>query len=239
MVVGGAQGIGLAVAKRLAVDDTDVVIVDLDGDTASKAAAELPNGRGYAWQCDVTDRERLSKVAAEIANEIQLCDTLIYSAGWTPNKVFLENSVEEERRIVDVNYVGALVVCREFVPQMIERGSGRVVFIGSDAGRVGTPKEAIYAGAKAALLGFAKSLAVEVARSNVTVNVVSPGTTDTSLLRGMLTEEQITKRVAANPMRRIAQPEDIAAAVEFFVSANASFVSGQVLSVNGGMSRLG
>lgn len=239
VVVGGAQGIGLSIAERLAVGTTDVVIVDLNGEVASSQAAKLPNGRGHAYQCDVSDAAQFQGVAAKIASEVGLTESLVYSAGWTPNKPFLENTPEEERRIVDVNYVGALIACRALLPQMIERRRGRVVFIGSDAGRVGTPKEAIYAGTKAALLGFTKSLAVEVARSNITVNVVSPGTTDTSLLRGMLTEEQIAKRMAANPMKRIGQPEDIAAAVEFFLGEGASFITGQILSVNGGMSRPG
>jgi 2-hydroxycyclohexanecarboxyl-CoA dehydrogenase len=122
---------------------------------------------------------------------------------------------------------------------MVEAGQGRVVLVSSDAARVGVAGEAVYAGAKAALIGFAKSLAVEVGRSGITVNVVCPGSTDTPLLHAIFTPEQIEKRIKIHPMRRLAKPEDIAAAVGFFLSDDAAFVNGQVLSVSGGMLRAG
>ncbi len=122
---------------------------------------------------------------------------------------------------------------------MIPRRGGRIVSIASDAARVGTPREAVYAGAKAAVIGFSKSLAAEVARHGITVNVVSPATVDTPLLRGMLTPEQIERREKANPMGRLGRPEDVAAVVVFFASPGAGYVTGQVLSVNGGVVRAG
>ena len=121
----------------------------------------------------------------------------------------------------------------------IEARGGRIVSIASDAARVGTPREAVYAGAKAAIMGFSKSLAAEVARHGITVNVVSPATVDTPLLRGMLTPEQIERREKANPMGRLGRPEDVAAAVLFFASPRAGYITGQVLSVNGGVVRAG
>jgi 2-hydroxycyclohexanecarboxyl-CoA dehydrogenase len=122
---------------------------------------------------------------------------------------------------------------------MTARGGGRIVNIASDAARIGTPREAVYAGAKAAVIGFSKSLAAEVARHGITVNVVSPATVDTPLLRGMLTSDQIERRQKANPMGRLGTPEDVAGAVVFFASPRAAYVTGQVLSVNGGVVRVG
>jgi 2-hydroxycyclohexanecarboxyl-CoA dehydrogenase len=166
-------------------------------------------------------------------------DVLVNNAGWTPNEPFAGSSPETWRKVVDVNYLGVLNCTRAALRTMVPAQQGRIVSIGSDAGRIGTPREAVYAGAKAAVVGFSKSLAAEVARHGITVNVVSPATVDTPLLRGMLSAEQIERREKANPMGRLGRPEDVAAAVLFFASPNAAYVTGQVLSVNGGVVRAG
>jgi 2-hydroxycyclohexanecarboxyl-CoA dehydrogenase len=238
VVTGGARGIGLAIAQRCAEDGFHVVVLDKDEVAAKDAAESLPPGTGSAWGCDVTEADEVARIAEVIRTGPGTCRLLVSNVGWTPNKPFAELDTDERAAIVDVNYVGALNVCAAFLDQLTVAPGGRIVLISSDAGRIGTPKESVYAGAKAALVGFAKSLAVEVAREGVTVNVVSPGSTETPLIRQMLTEEQITKRVRANPMRRMARPEDVAAAVAYFAGPDAAYVTGQVLSVNGGMTRV-
>ena len=164
---------------------------------------------------------------------------LVNNAGWTPNEPFATSAPETLERVIAVNFMGVLNCARAALGPMIAGRAGRIVSIASDAARVGTPREAVYAGAKAAIIGFSKSLAAEVARHAITVNVVSPATVDTPLLRGMLTPDQIERREKANPMGRLGRPEDVAAAVLFFASPGAAYVTGQVLSVNGGVVRAG
>jgi 2-hydroxycyclohexanecarboxyl-CoA dehydrogenase len=239
VITGAGRGIGAAIAHRLATDGARVAILDLDVVSARTVAEGLPGGRGHAYEVDVTSFEQIEAVADRVAQEVGTVTGVVNNAGWSPAERFLDTSLEEQERVIDVNYVGSLHLCRAFLPGLVTAKHGRIVFVGSDAARVGIPKEAVYAGAKAALLGFAKSLAVEVARDGITVNVVSPGSTDTELLREMLSEEQIERRVRGNPMRRLASPADIASAVAFFLGEDAAYVTGQILSVNGGMSRLG
>ena len=237
VVTGGAQGIGLAISRRLAEGGCRVAVVDLDGDKASTAAARI--NEAVAYQCDVTDLDQWGEVAARIGSELGTPHVLVANQGGTPDKRFLELDGDEQRRIINLNYVASLHVTRALLPAMTEAGRGRIVYISSDAARAGVPGQSVYAGAKAALIGFAKSLAVEVARYAITVNVVSPGSTDTEKLHQVLTPEAIEKRVRMHPMRRFADPDDIAAAVQYFTSPDAAFVTGQVISVNGGMLRAG
>jgi 2-hydroxycyclohexanecarboxyl-CoA dehydrogenase len=175
----------------------------------------------------------------EVVQRWGALDILVNNVGWTPNEPFVVSAPATWRRIVDVNYVGTLNCTHAALAAMAARGGGRIVNIASDAARIGTPREAVYAGAKAAVIGFSKSLAAEVARQGITVNVVSPATVDTPLLRGMLTPDQIERRQKANPMGRLGTPADVAAAVVFFASPQAGYVTGQVLSVNGGVVRVG
>ena len=238
IVTGGAQGIGFGIASRLAHDGMRVAIIDLDGDRAEQAAEQLGvDGLGLGG--DVSNPDEMESAVDVVRQKLGGPTVLVSNAGWSPYKDFLELTHAEIERVVAVNYTGPLALCRAMLPEMLERGHGRIVFIGSDAGRVGTRNESVYAGTKAALLGFAKSLAVEVAGGGVTVNVVSPGSTDTALLRGMVDEDGLQKRLRANPMKRLGTAQDIADTVAFFCGSGASYITGQVLSVNGGMSRLG
>ncbi|HYB43940.1 MAG TPA: SDR family NAD(P)-dependent oxidoreductase [Candidatus Methylomirabilis sp.] len=241
IVTGGGQGIGRGIALALSAAGADVAVFDVNPATAEDVAAGIRERgrRGLALGVDVTDLPRVEAATAEVVSTFGRLDVLVNNAGWTPNEPFAGSASETWRRIVDVNYLGALNCTRAALGAMIPRRGGRIVSVASDAARVGTPREAVYAGAKAAIIGFSKSLAAEVARHGITVNVVSPATVDTPLLRGMLTPEQIERREKANPMGRLGLPEDVAAVVVFFASPGASYVTGQVLSVNGGVVRAG
>jgi rhamnulose-1-phosphate aldolase/alcohol dehydrogenase len=244
LVTGAASGIGRAIARRLALDGAHVVIADLNVDGAETVAAELRQrfglGRGLAVPCDVTSEEAVAGVFRRTALAYGGVDIVVNNAGWDELRPFVETDEAFWRRVVDVNYLGALRVTGELLPAMLAQGWGRVVSTGSDAARVGSSLESVYAGAKAGVIGFTKSLAREIATSGVTANVVCPGPTDTPLLAGMTGEgERGAKVVAALtravPMKRLGQPADVAAAVAFFASEEAGFVTGQTLSVSGGL----
>jgi 2-hydroxycyclohexanecarboxyl-CoA dehydrogenase len=238
VVTGGGQGIGLAICRRVATAGANVAIVDIDADRAKDAASIVGPG-AIGIQADVTNFEQMVEAASHVKSDLGTATGLVANVGWTPEKRFLSSTPDEQERIIAVNFSGSLHATRAFLPAMIDAGYGRVVYISSDAARAGVAGQSIYAGTKAALIGFSKSLALEVCRYGVTVNVVSPGTTDTPLLHATFTEEQIQKRIRIHPMRRLAEPEDIAGAVNYFLSKEAGFVNGQVLSVSGGMLRAG
>jgi len=241
IVTGGGQGIGRGIALALAREGADVAIFDVNKATGAESAAAIRDQgrRALALGVDVTDLSSVEAATAEVVATFGRLDVLVNNAGWTPNEPFAVSRPETWGKVVSVNYMGVLNCTRAALTVMLARGAGRIVSIASDAARVGTPREAVYAGAKAAVIGFSKSLAAELARHGITVNVVSPATVDTPLLRGMLTPEQIERREKANPMGRLGRPEDVAAAVIFFASPSAGYVTGQVLSVNGGVVRAG
>lgn len=240
LVTGAAQGIGRGIAERLLRDGMTVGVVDVNESAAQSAAADLGAfGEAFVLPCDITDAQVVETSFRRAEAEFGTIDVLVNNAGWSPNKPFLETSREEWGKIVAINYLGALNCTRSLLDGMIQRERGRVIFISSDAARVGTPREAVYAGAKAGVIGFAKSLAAEVARASITVNVVCPSTTDTPLLHSILSQDQLDRRRRGNPMGRIGTPADIANMVSFFASDDAAYVTGQVISVNGGSSRVG
>ncbi len=241
IVTGGGQGIGRGIVLALAAEGADVAVFDMNAKTAESVAADIraQGRRALAFEVDVTDQARVEVATREVAAAFGHLDVLINNAGWTPNEPFAGSAPETWRKVVAVNYLGVLNCTNAALTSMVPARRGRIVSIASDAARVGTPREAVYAGAKAAVIGFSKSLAAEVARHGITVNVVSPATVDTPLLRGMLTHDQIERREKANPMGRLGRPEDVAAAVLFFASSGAGYVTGQVLSVNGGVVRAG
>ena len=241
IVTGAAQGIGRGIAEALAADGAAVALFDVNLAAASEVALAIgaAGRRALALPVDVTDAARVELAVKDVVHRWGGLDILVNNVGWTPNEPFATSAPPTWRRIVDVNYVGTLNCTHAALAAMVARGGGRIVNIASDAARIGTPREAVYAGAKAAVIGFSKSLAAEVARHGITVNVVSPATVDTPLLRGMLTQDQIDRRQKANPMGRLGTPADIAAAVAFFASPRAGYVTGQVLSVNGGVVRVG
>jgi 2-hydroxycyclohexanecarboxyl-CoA dehydrogenase len=242
IVTGGAGGIGRAIGAALGAQGVRVALADLDGDAAEAAAAALraTGAEAIGVALDVTDGAAVAAGAGAVRERLGGVDIVVNNAGWDELRPFVETDEAFWRRVVDVNYLGALRVTGELLPGMLAQGWGRVVSTGSDAARVGSSLESVYAGAKAGVIGFTKSLAREIATSGVTANVVCPGPTDTPLLAGMTGEgERGAKVVAALtravPMKRLGQPADVAAAVAFFASEEAGFVTGQTLSVSGGL----
>ena len=240
LVTGGGKGIGQAAARRLAALGARVAILDLDAAAAAAAAAPLPDALAVA--ADVGDYEAMRAAIGRVLQTCGRIDVLVNNAGWDRLQPFLDNDPALWDRLIAVNLKGVLNACHLVVPQMVARGSGRVVNVASDAGRVGSSGEAVYSACKGGTIAFTKSLAREVARAGVTVNCVCPGPTATPLLaeiRGDATGDRIIDAIVrATPTRRLAQPEEIAAAIAFF-AAGPAHVTGQVLSVSGGLTMAG
>ncbi len=242
-VTGGAQGIGRGIATALGTGGFKVAVADLNLPVAEQAAQAInaAGGTAVAVQVDVTDTASVQaavKVTGQALGPIEVC---VNNAGFDEFMPFLDTSEDFWDRILEVNFKGALRVIQAVAPGMVENGFGRIVNIGSDAGRVGSSLEAVYSGAKGGIIAFTKTLAREVATKGVTVNTVCPGPTDTPALRkfaanaGEDAEKVVAGMTRAVPMRRLAQPEDVAAAVAFFASDAAGYITGQTLSVSGGL----
>jgi 2-hydroxycyclohexanecarboxyl-CoA dehydrogenase len=240
VVTGAASGIGKATAQALAEAGANVVLADIDVEKGESAAEEILAGGGVAKfiPLDVTDPGSIEAFRAKTLEWRPHVDIVVNVAGWGRIQPFVENTPDFWKKVVDLNLMGPIGVTRAFLDGMIERKTGRVVIVSSDAGRVGSLGETVYSAAKAGAIGFTKSLAREMARYNVTVNSVCPGPTDTPLLAAV-PEKHREAFVRATPMRRLADPRDIAGAVVYFASETAGFVTGQVLSVSGGLTMAG
>lgn len=242
LVTGGAQGIGKGIATTLGEQGFRVVVADLNLAVAEETAKEITaaGGEAVAVQIDVTSTESVKAAVATAESELGPIEVVVNNAGWDDFMPFVKTTEEFWDKILDINYKGALRVLHTVVPGMIERGFGRVINIGSDAGRVGSSLEAVYSGAKGGIIAFTKTLAREVATKGVTANVVCPGPTDTPALRKFAdgsgdAEKVISGMTRAVPMKRLGTPSDIGPAVAFFASDGAGFVTGQTLSVSGGL----
>jgi 2-hydroxycyclohexanecarboxyl-CoA dehydrogenase len=237
LVTGAASGIGRASALALAAAGHTVAAVDLDepgaADTAGQARDALP------FAADVADEGSVASMAQAVNDTLGVPDVIVNCAGWDETRRFTDTDPGFWRRVLDINLLGVVAVTHAFLAPMIERGSGgRIVNVASDAGRVGSSGEAVYAGAKGGVIAFTKSLARETARHRITANAVCPGPTDTPLFRAQPQRLQ-EALVRAIPLGRPAAPEEIAAAICFFASAQAGYVTGQVLSVSGGLTMAG
>jgi 2-hydroxycyclohexanecarboxyl-CoA dehydrogenase len=236
VVTGGSRGIGSAIVRRLALLGHVVLILDLEPPEAEVLNESFDSGGAVLFQeCDVTDLEAVRMAADSVASRGSI-EVLVNNAGWSMNQRFLESEPAAWRRMIDINYTAVLNTCHVFGSRLVDGGA--IVNVASDAARIGVPGQAVYAGAKAAVIGFSKSLAVELARRGIRINVVCPGTTLTPLLQAEFSEEDIAKRVRLIPLRRLADPDDLAKTVEF-LATQATHVTGQVLSVNGGAARVG
>jgi 2-hydroxycyclohexanecarboxyl-CoA dehydrogenase len=245
LVTGAGRGIGRAIALRLAKAGLAVGVTDLDGATAAAVAAEIraAGGRAESVVADVTAPETLQEAVAAIEKALGPLGVLVNNAGWDQMHFFVETEPAFWDRVIAVNYRGVLAATHAVLGGMIARRQGRIVSIASDAGRVGSTGESIYSGCKAAVIGFSKALAREVARHGITVNAVAPGVTDTQLLHDVMAGERgarILEGVKRTvPLGRLGTPEDVAGAVAYLVSDEASYVTGQVISVSGGLTMVG
>lgn len=241
LVTGAASGIGLATVRALAEVGATVILTDVNDDAGGSAARALAADgmTGVRFVAlDVTDRDAAAAVAADIEGEHGRLDVLVNAAGWDKIQPFVDNTPEYIDLIVELNLKGPINVTKAMLPLLIASGSGRIVNVASDAGRVGSTGESVYAGAKGGVISFTKSLAREVTRYGVRVNCVCPGPTDTPLFATQPDGIRAALERAI-PMRRLAQPSEIADAIVFFASDRSSYVTGQVLSVSGGLTMAG
>jgi 2-hydroxycyclohexanecarboxyl-CoA dehydrogenase len=246
IVTGGARGIGRAVTQAFADAGADVVIADLriedSNDTAAKIA-ENSGRRVVAVQTDVTKYEDVERLRDETVKVFGKIDVLVNCAGWDRLLPFLKTTPDLWQRVLTINFLGVANTCHVILPHMVERKQGAIVSISSDTGRVGSFGEAIYASSKAAIMAFSKTIAREHARDNIRVNVVSPGLCDTPLIDEMR-EDEFTAKILGSivnfiPMKRLGRPEEIAPLVLFLASDAASYITGQVYSINGGLNMVG
>jgi len=236
VVTGGASGIGKASAFLLAREGARVVIGDIDEEGGRSTAAEGAADRLSIeyLPVDLTDKLSIDAFVAAVQQRVACVDGLVNGAGWDQIQPFLENPPEMWDRIIAINLMGAVRLTRGLLQPMVAANAGKIVNISSDAGRVGSMGETVYAAAKGGLIAFTKSLAREFARYRINVNCVCPGPTDTPLFQRQpeRMKEALTRAI---PFRRIAQPIEIAQAVMFFLSGQADYITGQVLSVSGGL----
>ena len=236
-VTGGGGGIGGAICRSLADAARRVAVAALSLTDAQRVADEI---EGLAVELDVTKPDSVSATVAQTERELGPIDIVVNCAGWDEFKPFTETDEAFTSKVLKINLAGPMRVTRAVLPGMIERGWGRIINIASDAGRVGSSLEAVYSGAKGGLIAFTKTVAREVARHAVTANSVCPGPTDTPFLSRVASDAPDAEKVLAAmtravPMRRLGLPEDIAPAVAFLASEEAGFITGQTLSVSGGL----
>lgn len=236
-VTGGGGGIGAAICRSLAHAGRRVAVADLSLERARNVSLQIG---AFPVELDVTEPTSVSAAVEQTQRSIGPIDIAVNCAGWDELKPFVETDEAFTAKVLAINLVGPIRVVRAVLPGMIERRWGRIVNIASDAGRVGSSLEAVYSGAKGGLIAFTKTIAREQARHGVTANTVCPGPTDTSLLaqmvsRGADSEKVIAAMIRAVPMRRLGRPEDIGPAVAFLASEEAEFITGQTLSVSGGL----
>ncbi len=246
IVTGGARGIGRAIVEQLAQAGADVMIGDFRLDEAAATANDIHQKTGRrisAVRADVTDLKQMEALRDAALQAFGKIDILVNNAGWDRLMPFLKTTPDLWDKIIAVNYKGVIHTCYAVLPHMVERKQGSIVNISSDSARVGSLGEAIYSGSKAAVVAFSKTLAREHARDNVRVNVICPGLADTPLL-SEIQQEPFGQKVLGSivnyvPLKRLAQPDDIAPLVVFLASDAAGYITGQVTSVNGGLTMVG
>ncbi len=240
VVTGAASGIGQATAEALARQGAVVVVADINVDKGQAVASAIRDAGNKAdfFKLDVTSAESVEAFAKDVQAKYGAPDIVVNGAGWGRTQPFWEGTPDFWDKLIALNFVGPMQLVKALVPKMMERGSGKIVNIASDAGRVGSLGETVYSGAKGGLIAFTKSLAREMARYNINVNCVCPGPTETPLLMAV-PEKHLEAFKKAIPFRRFGKPSEIAEAVVFFASDRSSYITGQVLSVSGGLTMAG
>ncbi|MEV6067657.1 3-oxoacyl-ACP reductase FabG1 [Nocardia sp. NPDC052001] len=226
LVTGGNRGIGLAVAQRLLADGHKVAV--------THRGSGVPEGL-FGVKCDVTDAESVDRAFAEVEAHQGPVEVIVANAGIVDNTLFMRMSEDSFTKVIDANLTGAWRVAQRANRNMLKGRWGRVIFLGSVVGQVGAPGQVNYAAAKAGLVGMARAITREVGKRNITANVVAPGLIDTDMTREDMTPEMREKALEFIPAGRIGQAEDVAAAISFLASDDASYISGAIIPVDGGM----
>lgn len=246
LITGGGGGIGAAICQRFADEGAKVAVFDLDEDAAQAVAEQVRTSGAEAHvECpDISDPAAVDTAVARTENAFGPIDVLINNAGWDRFCLFLDTDAELREKVVRINLHGPLNMHHAVLGRMVERKSGKVVSVASDAGRVGSSGQAVYSACKGGVIAFTKTMAREVMRSGITLNCVCPGPTDTPMLQSFQDEGELGKRVyqgleKAMPMRRLGRPEDLSGMVAFLASDDANFITGQVISVSGGLTMHG
>ena len=234
IVTGAGQGIGRGIAEKLAAEGATVAVTDINGTTAAQTAGAVG---GVGIRTDVTDRESVEAMVEQVHRRFGRVDVLVNNAGWDTAGPFVDSDPAEWDRIIAINLYGVLHTSRAVLPIMAAQGHGSVVNLASDAGRVGSSGEAVYSAAKGGVIAFTKATAREMARHQVNANVICPGPTDTALFTSLGGDDPKLREalIKAIPFRRLAQPADVANTVAFFASDEASYITGQTVSVSGGL----
>jgi 2-hydroxycyclohexanecarboxyl-CoA dehydrogenase len=233
LVTGAGGGMGSATVVRLAKDGFRIAGFDANRDTLSQAMDQV-GAEHFSHVVDMTDEDAVRQGVAEAEAVLGHVDVLVNLIGWCETHPFVQESSDYWRTIIDVNFRSVLFVTHAVLPAMIERRQGKLVNVSSDAARVGQSGEAVYAGAKGAVISFTKSLARELARHNITANCTAPGPTDTPL-ESLQDPDSVQRIIRHIPFRRMARPEEQADAIAFLCSPAADYITGQVLSVSGGL----
>jgi 2-hydroxycyclohexanecarboxyl-CoA dehydrogenase len=246
LVTGGGSGIGRAIALRLARDGMPVALLDINAVAAAKVAAEITGGGGkaVAERCDITDYAAVQVAVAKVEAAQGPTQVLVNNAGWDLTIPFIKTTPDFWKKVIDLNFYGPLHMTHAVATGMAARGFGRIVFIASDAGRVGSSGEAVYSGCKGGTIAFAKTLARELARKNVLVNTICPGPTNTPAMAALVGGDENGKKimdamVRAVPLGRIGEPDDYAGLVAFLASDDSAFMTGQTVSMSGGLTMHG
>ena len=245
IVTGGASGIGKAICMRLAEEGCKVVVFDLNGEGAQATVDEITGkgGAAFSQAVDVSDYEAVRKAVAAAESEAGPTEILVNNAGWDRIVNFVDSDLALWDQVIAINLRGPLNLHHVVLPGMVERGGGKVVNIASDAARVGSSGEAVYSACKGGLVAFTKTMAREMARAKINLNAVCPGPTDTPLFALTASGEAGAKIAEglkrAIPFKRLGQPEDLAGMVAFLASEDAGFITGQVISVSGGLTMAG
>jgi 2-hydroxycyclohexanecarboxyl-CoA dehydrogenase len=235
LVTGGAGGIGSAIVRDLAAIGAKVVICDLNEAAAKQLAADVPDA--VALPVDLSQPTSVDELAIRIADEVGKVDVLVSNAGWDKVGPFLQSDPDVWDRLLHINLRAPIQLTHRLLGAMVEQHWGRIVYISSDAARVGSTGEAVYSACKAGLIGFSKTIAREAARGGVTSNVVCPGPSDTPLLQEVAGDNPklVESLKRAIPIGRIGQPDDVSGLVAFLCSERAEFITGQTISVSGGL----